>query len=231
MSIEIYNGREVVGSSRAIPLLVVEIDEFAEWYAAYPRKRDRKAAEAAYRRACRVVSHETLMAGVRQYRVQLDIERTELKFVKYPASWLNGMCWEDYLDGGDMPALDPQQQAAVREGLLREHDRTRRLHRVEANVMRLEQAGISLDGIFKPEPVPPEPVRKEPRRTETVTEHRSRVRLSHSNDESDAEWAAHYGVDLAEVKERRERVTSGGQIVLFYDWVIEIEEAHKGGAR
>lgn len=84
-----------------------EPDHFAEFYDAYPRRKDRRAAEKAWRAATkRGVQPEELIAAARRYADQT--RNTEARYVKYPASWLNAGA---YADGPDAPRL-----AVVRSG-------------------------------------------------------------------------------------------------------------------
>lgn len=68
-----------------------EPEGFAEWYAAYPRHIARAAAAAAYRRAVKCVSAETLLAAAKRYAKDC----TDPQYTKHPATWLNAGCWAD----------------------------------------------------------------------------------------------------------------------------------------
>lgn len=71
-------------------------EEFADWYSRYPRHEGRKAALRAYRTARRQgAAADQLTAGRDRYRTKLERERTQARFVKTPAAWLNGGCWDD----------------------------------------------------------------------------------------------------------------------------------------
>lgn len=71
---------------------------FDAWYAAYPKKAGRKAAERAYLRAVKAgATPDQLLAGL---QVQLPAMRQriadgERQYVKDPATWLNQGCWDD----------------------------------------------------------------------------------------------------------------------------------------
>lgn len=45
----------------------IEVDDFAEFWAVYPRHKDRARAEASYRRARHVASAEVILAAAREY--------------------------------------------------------------------------------------------------------------------------------------------------------------------
>jgi hypothetical protein len=68
---------------------------FAEFWAVYPRRIDRKAAEAAYGRAVRKgdVTEDELIAGAERYAAERVAENPV--FTKYAATWLNGECWQN----------------------------------------------------------------------------------------------------------------------------------------
>ena len=68
-------------------------DLFGEFYEAYPRREGRGQAEKAYRAAVKITSHARIMDGLRS---QLPIlAQKERKYIKLPATWLNGKCWLD----------------------------------------------------------------------------------------------------------------------------------------
>ena len=68
-------------------------DDFAEWYAAYPRKTARGRALTAYRTARKKTDAATLLAAIKQQSAQLMAKGPE--FAPYPATWLNGERWLD----------------------------------------------------------------------------------------------------------------------------------------
>lgn len=68
-------------------------DEFAEWWAAYPRKKDKKPAEKAYKAARKRASADTLLAGAEAYAA--EVRGRDITKVKLGATWLNGDCWEN----------------------------------------------------------------------------------------------------------------------------------------
>lgn len=69
-------------------------DEFPAWYQVYPRHVARPAAEKAYRAARKEASAETLMQGAQAMRRAVEGGR-DIKFVPYPATWLNQKRWLD----------------------------------------------------------------------------------------------------------------------------------------
>jgi hypothetical protein len=68
-------------------------DEFARWYAAYPKKKDKGHARAAFKAARKKASLEVLLEGATRYAN--ESRGTDQRFLAYPATWLNGERWED----------------------------------------------------------------------------------------------------------------------------------------
>lgn len=73
---------------------------FAEFYAAYPKKEDRKRSEIAYSRAITRADEQTIIDGAAQYAQEREADhRPESRqFTKNPTTWLNNDCWENYAD-------------------------------------------------------------------------------------------------------------------------------------
>lgn len=78
------------------PVLSVVPDtdaEFDAFWEHYPRKVGKKAARAAFTKARRTTPLEPIARGL---LAQLPgMRATELRYVKHPASWLNGEAWGD----------------------------------------------------------------------------------------------------------------------------------------
>jgi hypothetical protein len=67
-------------------------EEFAEFWAAYPRKVGKADAQRAWAKATRRTDAAKILDVVRRYPW-----RDDPQFVPYPATWLNRGCWEDDL--------------------------------------------------------------------------------------------------------------------------------------
>lgn len=67
-------------------------DAFDAFWAAYPRKADKKKARQAWTRAIRDADPETIIAGAESYAA--DPNRVD-QYTKLPASWLNAGAWEN----------------------------------------------------------------------------------------------------------------------------------------
>jgi hypothetical protein len=74
---------------------------FDGWYAIYPRKTGRIAAEKAYRKALAgLIDHERLMSRTAAFAASWNARpKEERKFIPYPASWLNDGCFLDDPEG------------------------------------------------------------------------------------------------------------------------------------
>lgn len=68
---------------------------FAQWWTAYPRKVEKRAARKAWDKALREhrTDRETLILEAKRYADVVAGSR----FIKHPATWLNGDCWLDEL--------------------------------------------------------------------------------------------------------------------------------------
>lgn len=70
--------------------------DFAEWYAAYPRRIDRVPALKAYRKARKSADAETLLMAAQRFAKTCTGK--DRQFIKHPSTWLNNQCW---LNEGD----------------------------------------------------------------------------------------------------------------------------------
>lgn len=63
-------------------------EQFAIFYAAYPRKKAPRTAERAFNAALKRAPFEQIMAGLAVCKFSPDPT-----YIPYPATWLNGDCW------------------------------------------------------------------------------------------------------------------------------------------
>lgn len=69
---------------------------FCDFYAAYPKKKNRADAERAWLRLSPDEALQArILAAVEQQKDTPDWRKDGGKFIPYPASWLNGRRWED----------------------------------------------------------------------------------------------------------------------------------------
>ncbi|MEI8573575.1 helix-turn-helix domain-containing protein [Methylomonas sp. LW13] len=72
---------------------------FSEFYSAYPRKKSRQKAESAWKK---INPDEMLLAeimsGLDLAKKSRDWLKDDGQYIPYPATWLNGRCWEDEIN-------------------------------------------------------------------------------------------------------------------------------------
>lgn len=83
-------------------------EEFARFWAQYPRKVDKPRAAKAWGAAVKKTSPEVIMAGLIAQLPAMDA-RSHKRFIPYPATWLNGERWSDDVDvPGDVVDTRPE---------------------------------------------------------------------------------------------------------------------------
>jgi hypothetical protein len=70
---------------------------FSEFYAIYPRKQGRRAAEKSWERLSSQEQMEALEA-LPNHLEYWNLKQTEKDYIPHPATWLNQGRWEDELD-------------------------------------------------------------------------------------------------------------------------------------
>lgn len=68
-------------------------DGFASFWAAYPRKVGKGQSEKAYAKAIKLAAPETILTAARRYASERAGQ--DPQYTRYPATWLNGQCWDD----------------------------------------------------------------------------------------------------------------------------------------
>lgn len=77
--------------------------DFQAFWALFPKRRDKRAAERAWRAAIKNGANPAdIIAGAERYAAER--KNQDARFTKYPATWLNAGAWED--------EPDPQPQAS-----------------------------------------------------------------------------------------------------------------------
>lgn len=72
----------------------IERELFEEFWAIYPKKVDKQLAFRQFRRAINRSNFESVLAGVIRFANDPNLP-SEKRFIKNPATWLNGDCWEE----------------------------------------------------------------------------------------------------------------------------------------
>lgn len=88
-------------------------DAFDRFWAAYPRKVDKKKARAAFGRVKAPV--EILLAALERQKQTEAWTKEGGRFVPHPTTWLNGERWEDEMGQNAPPAPDPGGGSTVEE--------------------------------------------------------------------------------------------------------------------
>jgi hypothetical protein len=90
-------------------------DDFNAFWAAYPRRVAKGHARAAFDKAIRKTTLETMLAAIIDY-IRCKPDRIDFK---HPATWLNGECWDD--EWRQTPALRPSTGHSMIDALMRQH--------------------------------------------------------------------------------------------------------------
>ena len=90
-------------------------DQFAAFWAAYPRKVSKGRALKAFKAALRKVPIERILDGVRRERWNADIERRP-----YPATWLNDEGWDNDIHAHGFDAVAQDRKVLEAAGLSEE---------------------------------------------------------------------------------------------------------------
>ena len=70
-----------------------QLDQFDQFWRAYPRRVGKGAARTKFERALKLTTFETIMAGLHR---QLAFYTTrEQQFIPHPATWLHQERWDD----------------------------------------------------------------------------------------------------------------------------------------
>jgi hypothetical protein len=112
------NGRE--GSKDLVKPKLDHASDFATFWAAYPRKQAKKAAEKAYVKARRAATADEIIGALGPLKQQHSDPRTR-QYVPHAASWLNGERWKDEAppsSNGLRTRYDEATGAMLLEGLV-----------------------------------------------------------------------------------------------------------------
>lgn len=86
------------------------LSDFDTFWALFPRRVGKKAAERAWRAVERRGESQEAIEGMRAYAAAFAQSGTELKYVPHPSTWLNRRGWED-----DIAAVFPPQKPQMTE--------------------------------------------------------------------------------------------------------------------
>lgn len=135
---------------------------FEEFWAAYPRKEDKRKARKAFAAALKTAPAEVILARCRAYaahrRAEIAAGRSDAQFTRLPTTWLNARPWEDQPPGDPPRAAPRPTEAETKARALRD--------RMGFGA----KAGVEPKGaadpipLFRPHPVFPQPSPPGPRR-------------------------------------------------------------------
>ncbi len=83
------------------------VGEFERWWSIYPKKVGRGQALRAYTAALKKVTASALLEALQRHLPVM--EATPRRFVKNPATWLNGECWGDEFETAPSAAAGARQ--------------------------------------------------------------------------------------------------------------------------
>lgn len=97
---------------------------FEDFWAAYPRKVGKAAAEKAWPKACKKLEADRIVKAAVYWAGLWANAKTDVQFIPHPATWLNGRRWDDdppapklqAVSGGYVPYSDPEDPADYYEG-------------------------------------------------------------------------------------------------------------------
>ena len=71
-------------------------NDFEEVWKAYPKKQGKEAAKKAYIKARKAgISNCEIVAGLTRYKLFLQANKTEERYIKHGSTWFNQQCWND----------------------------------------------------------------------------------------------------------------------------------------
>mgnify|MGYP003145958799 FL=1 len=68
---------------------------FNKFWEKYPKKKDKTKAKKVFEKVTKETPLKEIMEWLDKYIEHIEVNRTDPKFIKYPASWLNAWSWED----------------------------------------------------------------------------------------------------------------------------------------
>ena len=86
--------RARVQPSRPVPSREAET-LFTEFWAVYPRRVGKRAAQTTFAQACRRTDPEKIIAGAQRLATDPNLPRDEPMFIPHPKTWLNRDGWDD----------------------------------------------------------------------------------------------------------------------------------------
>ena len=86
--------------------------DFDDFWRAYPNKKAKPAAKAAFLKATKRADVAAIMRGLERAKVSRDWTKDDGQFVPHPSTWLNGDRWADDVGATVHPFLAPEPAQA-----------------------------------------------------------------------------------------------------------------------
>ena len=77
----------------------VDSEDFKSFWKVYPRRMGKGQAREAFRTACKLEDASVIIEAAQKF--QQVSAQSDIKFIPYPSTWLNGERWEDDLSHYD----------------------------------------------------------------------------------------------------------------------------------
>jgi len=111
------NGGERNGTA---PAALVVSEGFDTFWAAYPKKRSKDEAKAAWKKLNPDAALQRVMlAAIDQQRRSVDWSRDNGQYIPHPATWINKKRWTDEITAVAPPLMNPRNEAVLRDFVAR----------------------------------------------------------------------------------------------------------------
>jgi biotin operon repressor len=73
-------------------------NNFNSFWQAYPKKVNKAGAKKSYLKSLQATTHETIMNGLNNYKLEIGRQKTEVTFIPHATTWLNNQRWDDVFE-------------------------------------------------------------------------------------------------------------------------------------
>lgn len=90
-------------------------EAFEQFWEAYPKKRDKAKAKAAFIKATKKTTLDFILSALKKQKQSKDWQKENGQYIPYPTTWLNGERWNDELsvESNNTPADSSWLQEAI----------------------------------------------------------------------------------------------------------------------
>ena len=82
---------------------------FADFWALYPKKKEKLYARKCYEKALREDTEDSILEGTKRYAAHCLENDTEQQFIKMPSTFLNKGCWLDEYEIPQKEYVSPEE--------------------------------------------------------------------------------------------------------------------------